>query len=134
MPWVRGSPATVSDASGRKSNSASRWHHPPSQYEDLADDKHLGEGRTLTQTYAALLALLLICAGIVASLLLTMASFWKVEPLAALLLVPYLLWGIFATVLTSAYMNLNPQARQSSCCAQRQSRKCPSLALTNANL
>ena len=44
-----------------------------------------------------------------ASLLLTMWSFHKVEPLAALLLVPYLLWGVFATVLTSAYMNLNPR-------------------------
>ena len=49
------------------------------------------------------------CAGIVASLVMTMFSFHKVEPLAALLLVPYLLWGIFATALTSAYMNLNPQ-------------------------
>lgn len=73
----------------------------------IATDRHLQPTARLQKTPTCPD---LSCAGIVASLVLTMWSFVKVEPLAALLLVPYLLWGIFAIVLTSAYMNLNPQA------------------------
>ena len=55
-------------------------------------------------------------AGIVATLVMTMWAFHKPEPLAALLLVPYLLWALFATLLTSTLINLNPQVRAFHCC------------------
>lgn len=38
----------------------------------------------------------------------TTALFWKVRPLAALLLVPYLLWLLFATYLNFAILQANP--------------------------
>ena len=49
------------------------------------------------------------CAGIVASLALVIPAFYTVEPLAGLLMLPYLAWGIFAMFLNSTLINLNPQ-------------------------
>ena len=39
----------------------------------------------------------------------TIVSFWKVRPLAAVLLIPYLLWVSFASVLNYSLWQLNPQ-------------------------
>ncbi len=47
--------------------------------------------------------------GLVGTLGLTIWSFHKVEPLAAMLLLPYLAWAVFAAFLTSTLINLNPQ-------------------------
>jgi len=41
-------------------------------------------------------------------ILATMVSFWRVNPLAGILLVPYLLWVSFATALTYSLWQLNP--------------------------
>jgi tryptophan-rich sensory protein len=43
-------------------------------------------------------------------LLATIVLFWKVRRAAALLLVPYLAWILFATVLNYQFLKLNPQA------------------------
>lgn len=40
----------------------------------------------------------------------TMVLFWKVRRTAALLLVPYLAWILFATVLNYEFLRLNPEA------------------------
>jgi len=42
--------------------------------------------------------------------LLTIVLFWKVRRAAALLLVPYLAWIVFATVLNYEFLRLNPDA------------------------
>lgn len=52
----------------------------------------------------AFVEILLLWALIVA----TMAAFWRVRPLAAVLLVPYLLWVTFASALAFAIWRLNP--------------------------
>lgn len=39
----------------------------------------------------------------------TVVSFWRVKPLAGVLLLPYLAWVTFATALTLATWKLNPQ-------------------------
>ena len=39
----------------------------------------------------------------------TLTSFWRIRPLAGLLLVPYLLWVGFAAVLNYSIWQLNPQ-------------------------
>jgi len=39
----------------------------------------------------------------------TLASFWRVRPIAGVLLVPYLLWVSFASVLNFSLWQLNPQ-------------------------
>jgi translocator protein len=39
----------------------------------------------------------------------TLVSFWRVRPLAGMLLVPYLLWVGFASVLNFSLWQLNPQ-------------------------
>ncbi len=39
----------------------------------------------------------------------TIAAFWRVKPLAAALLVPYLLWVAYAAALTYALWRANPQ-------------------------
>jgi tryptophan-rich sensory protein len=44
------------------------------------------------------------------AVLLTAALFWRVRRLAAWLLVPYLLWILFATVLNWQFLELNPSA------------------------
>lgn len=59
--------------------------------------------------------LCMLSAALVATLSLTIWSFHKVEPLAALLLLPYLAWVIFATFLNSTLINLNPQVETHSC-------------------
>lgn len=41
-------------------------------------------------------------------LLATVVQFWRVSPLAAVLLLPYLLWVSFATALTAATWRMNP--------------------------
>lgn len=50
-----------------------------------------------------------VAAGIVASLGLVIPAFYKVEPLAGLLMLPYLAWAIFALFLNSTLINMNPQ-------------------------
>lgn len=40
----------------------------------------------------------------------TIALFWRVRPVAALLLVPYLAWILFATLLTWQFLGANPYA------------------------
>jgi len=42
-------------------------------------------------------------------ILATIVAFWRVSPLAGIMLVPYLLWVSFATVLTYSLWQLNPQ-------------------------
>ena len=42
-------------------------------------------------------------------ILATLVAFWRVRPLAGLLLVPYLLWVSFAVVLNYSVWQLNPQ-------------------------
>lgn len=39
----------------------------------------------------------------------TLVSFWRVRPLAGVLLIPYLLWVSFASVLNYSVWQLNPQ-------------------------
>lgn len=55
------------------------------------------------------------------AVLLTIWAFWKVRPLAAWLLVPYLAWVLFATALTWQFREANPDAdgREVSGAAQR---------------
>mgnify|MGYP003458396738 CR=1 FL=1 len=43
------------------------------------------------------------------SVLVTLVLFWKVRPLAGGLLVPYMAWVLFATVLNFQFLQLNPQ-------------------------
>ena len=50
-----------------------------------------------------------VCAGIVSTLALVIPAFYRVEPLAGLLLLPYLAWATFALFLNSTLINLNPQ-------------------------
>ncbi len=44
-----------------------------------------------------------------ALILATIAAFWRVKPLAAALLVPYLLWVSFASALTFSVWRMNPR-------------------------
>ena len=44
------------------------------------------------------------------ALIVTVALFWRVRTAAALLLLPYLAWTLFATVLTWQVLQLNPDA------------------------
>ena len=44
-------------------------------------------------------------------ILATLVAFWRVRPLAGLLLVPYLAWVSFATALTYALLQNNPVLR-----------------------
>ena len=44
-----------------------------------------------------------------AAILLTIVLFWRIRKVAALLLVPYILWVTFASFLTFAVWRLNPQ-------------------------
>src|SRR5690606_1446917 len=45
-----------------------------------------------------------------AAVLVTVMLFWKVRRTAALLLLPYLGWVLFATVLNYEFLRLNPEA------------------------
>lgn len=47
--------------------------------------------------------------ALLALLVATLVSFWRIRPLAGALLVPYLLWVGFATALNYAVWRLNPQ-------------------------
>ena len=53
---------------------------------------------------------LYVLVGVVVTLLLVMALFWRVRRLAALLLIPYLAWVCFASVLNYQFLELNPDA------------------------
>jgi tryptophan-rich sensory protein len=44
------------------------------------------------------------------AVLITTALFWRVRRLAGWLMVPYVLWILFATVLNWQFLELNPQA------------------------
>ena len=48
-------------------------------------------------------------AGIVVTLALVIPAFYKVEPLAGLLMLPYLAWATFALFLNSTLIKMNPQ-------------------------
>lgn len=58
------------------------------------------------QITAALYLLFAIDLAVIA----TIAAFYRVRPRAALLLVPYLAWVLFATVLNWQFLSLNPDA------------------------
>jgi benzodiazapine receptor len=60
----------------------------------------------MQQITVALVVLVLI----VVTLLVVIALFWKVRRLAALLLLPYLAWVCFATLLNYEFLRLNPDA------------------------
>ena len=60
----------------------------------------------MQQITAALVLIVLI----VLSLLVVIALFWKIRRLAALLLLPYLAWVCFATLLNYEFLRLNPDA------------------------
>ena len=59
------------------------------------------------QQISGALALLV---AIVLTLLVVIALFWRVRRLAAVLLLPYLAWVLFAMVLNYQFLQLNPQA------------------------
>jgi benzodiazapine receptor len=60
---------------------------------------------------AHLIMAALVDAGLMAvTLIAVMALYWRVRPLAAALLVPYLGWVLFAIVLNWQILTLNPQA------------------------
>lgn len=69
------------------------------------------------QITAALALLVVLDLAVLATILL----FWKVRPVAALLLVPYLAWILFATALNWQFRAVNPEAdgRESSHAAVR---------------
>lgn len=58
------------------------------------------------QISAALVILLLLDVAVLVTLLL----FWRVRRLAGLLLLPYLAWVLFATMLNWQFLQLNPEA------------------------
>lgn len=58
------------------------------------------------QITAALVLLVVLDVAVLA----TVALFWKVRPVAAVLLLPYLAWILFATVLTWQFLAANPDA------------------------
>jgi len=60
----------------------------------------------LHQITAALWVIIALDVAVVVTILL----FWRVRKLAALLLLPYLAWVLFATVLTWEFRQLNPHA------------------------
>lgn len=55
-------------------------------------------------------AALYLLVGIDLAVILTVAVFYRVRPRAALLLVPYLAWVLFATALNWQFLTLNPDA------------------------
>lgn len=55
-------------------------------------------------------AALYVLAAVVVTLLVVMALFYRVRKLAAALLIPYLAWVCFATVLNYEFLKLNPDA------------------------
>lgn len=71
----------------------------------------------LHQITAALVVIALLDVAVIA----TIALFWRVRPLAAIMLLPYLAWILFATALTWEFRAANPEAdgRQGSTATQR---------------
>jgi len=69
------------------------------------------------QITAALVMIVLMDLAVIV----TLALFWRVRPLAAILLLPYLAWILFASVLTYEFRAANPQAdgQQGSTAVQR---------------
>ena len=59
----------------------------------------------LHQITAALVVIGVLAAGVVV----TIALFWRVRKLAAVLLLPYLAWVCFATLLNYEFLQLNPE-------------------------
>lgn len=57
--------------------------------------------------YKSLLGGFIICLLLALFVLLTIVEFYKVVPISAYLLIPYLLWGIFATFLSYKIFSLN---------------------------
>ena len=53
---------------------------------------------------------LIILGALDLAVLLALALFWKVRRAAGLLLLPYLAWVLFATVLNWQFLELNPEA------------------------
>jgi tryptophan-rich sensory protein len=53
---------------------------------------------------------LIVLALIALTLLVVIALFWRVRKLAGVLLLPYLAWVLFASVLNYQFLQLNPQA------------------------
>jgi len=53
---------------------------------------------------------LIVLALIVLTLLAVIALFWRVRKLAGALLLPYLVWVLFASVLNYQFLQLNPDA------------------------
>ena len=51
---------------------------------------------------------LVVLGLVVATLLVMIALFWKVRPIAGMLLLPYLAWVLFASVLNYQFLALNP--------------------------
>jgi len=47
------------------------------------------------------------CVGLTVTLLATAHAFWRLEPLAGLLMIPYVAWVFFATLLTGTIWHLN---------------------------
>ncbi len=65
--------------------------------------------------FEALILLLVIDIAVIVTLLL----FWRVRPLAGALLIPYLAWVLFASLLNYQFWELNPDAGDSSKESQR---------------
>ena len=55
-------------------------------------------------------AALVVLGLVIVTLLVVIALFWKVRPLAGALLLPYLAWVCFAAVLNFQFLQLNPDA------------------------
>lgn len=53
---------------------------------------------------------LMLIALLDVAVLITLVLFWRVRPIAGLLLVPYLAWALFATALNWQFLALNPGA------------------------
>lgn len=91
-----------------------RRDHPAARTGLLLFGVQLALNIAWSWVFFALHALGLAVAVVVAlwlSILATIERFYRVEPLAAYLLVPYIAWTSFATYLTAAYWYLNPAWR-----------------------
>ena len=53
---------------------------------------------------------LILIAALDVAVIATIVLFWRVRPIAAMLLLPYLAWILFATVLTWQFLQANPHA------------------------
>ncbi|MEL7445640.1 MAG: TspO/MBR family protein, partial [Pseudomonadota bacterium] len=55
---------------------------------------------------------LIVMGLVVITLLAVIWAFWRVRKVAALLLLPYLAWAVFATVLNYQFLSMNPDGGQ----------------------